>query len=210
MASREIPERMTRRVSSVGEALSFAYFSLLASSMLALRAGFAVRASRVGQQRKVSRSPTGEWKPCTGPFSVSSRPAPRRFGLQRPQKRNQTLSSAGAAEFISFVNRQKKRNQRKTIPRRSSPTHHSFRHFPTRHPWLGRKTAGIHARRPSGVRCAWMRHGNQKRLDYRRAHTDAENRYPDPRTVCTMPSSPLGSSVLRRRRMCTSTVRSST
>ena len=76
--------------------------------------------------------------------------------------------------------------------------------------WLGRRTAGIHARRPSGVRCAWMRHGNQKRLDYRRAHTDAENRYPDPRTVCTIPSSPLGSSVLRNRRMCTSTVRSST
>ena len=178
MASRKIPERTTHRVRFVGKALSFAYFSL-------------------GQQRKVSRSPAGEWKLSTCFPEIKLRP-------------DQTLSSADAAEFISFVNRQKKRNQRKTIPRRSSPTHHSFRHFPTRHPWLGRKTAGIHARRPSGVRCAWMRYGNQKRLDYRRAHTDAENRYPDPRTVCTIPSSPLGSSVLRSRRMCTSTVRSST
>ena len=103
MASRKIPERLTGRVSSVGEALSFGYFSLLASSMLALRAGFAVRASRVGQQRKVTRSPQGERKPC---FSTSSE--------------DQTLSSADAAEFISFAKRQKKRNQRKTLPRRST------------------------------------------------------------------------------------------
>ena len=109
MASRKIPERLTGRVSSVGEALSFAYFSLLASSMLALRAGFAVRASRVGQQRKVSRSPAGEWKLC--------------FCSWPPQptlKQHQTLSSADAAEFISFAKRQKKRNQRKTLPRRST------------------------------------------------------------------------------------------
>ena len=87
MASRKIPERTNGRVSFVGEALSFAYFSL-------------------GQQRKVSRSPAGEWKLC--------------FCSWPPQptlKQHQTLSSAGAAEFISFVNRQKKRNQRKTIPR---------------------------------------------------------------------------------------------
>ncbi len=37
-----------------------------------------------------------------------------------------------------------------------------------------------------------------------------ENRYPEPRTVCTRPSRPDGSSALRSRRMCTSTVRSST
>ena len=37
-----------------------------------------------------------------------------------------------------------------------------------------------------------------------------EKRYPLPRTVCTRPSRRNGSRVLRRRRMCTSTVRSST
>ena len=46
MPSRKIPERTTPRMCSVGEAVSFAYFSL-------------------GQQRKVSRSPTGERKHCT-------------------------------------------------------------------------------------------------------------------------------------------------
>ena len=103
MASRKIPERMTGRVRFVGEAVSFGYFSLLASSMLALRAGCAVRTACVGQQRKVTRSPAGERKLC---FCTSSE--------------DQTLSSADAAEFISFGRPQKKRNQRKTSPRRST------------------------------------------------------------------------------------------
>ena len=38
----------------------------------------------------------------------------------------------------------------------------------------------------------------------------AEKRYPEPRTVCTKRSYPKSSSALRRRRMCTSMVRSST
>ena len=97
--------------------------------MLALRAGCAVRTACVGQQRKVTRSPTGEWKLC---FCTPSE--------------DQTLSSAVAAEFISFDNRQKKRNQRKTIPRHSSPSAHSFRHFPTRHPGsVGKRRASMPA-----------------------------------------------------------------
>src|SRR6185312_7849248 len=43
-----------------------------------------------------------------------------------------------------------------------------------------------------------------------RVHGEVENRWPVPRTVWISPSSPNDSSVLRRRRMCTSTVRSST
>ena len=127
------------------------------------------------------------------------------FAGPRAQRERRSRPEGRASKM-----RVKKSKQKKGPPRRSSPGHSFVPGFSDSPSWLGRKTAGIHARRPSGVRCAWMRHGNQKRLDYRRAHTDAENRYPDPRTVCTMPSSPLGSSVLRRRRMCTSTVRSST
>ena len=43
-----------------------------------------------------------------------------------------------------------------------------------------------------------------------RYSTRVEKRYPAPRTVCTMRSYPNSSSALRRRRMCTSIVRSST
>ena len=100
--------------------------------MLALRAGFAVRAARVGQQRKVTRSPAGEWKLL--------------IWLVCKRKTRSNAFVRYAAEFISFVNRQKKRNQRKTIPRRSSPTRHSFRHFPTRHPGsVGKRRASMPA-----------------------------------------------------------------
>ena len=100
---------------SSGKAISFGYFSL-------------------GQQRKVTRSPAGEWKLC---FCTSSE--------------DQTLSSAVAAEFISFVNRQKKRNQRKTISRRSSPNASLVPGFSDSASCLGRKTPHIHVRRPPGL-----------------------------------------------------------
>ena len=114
MASRKIPEQVNRRICCVGEAFSFGYFSL-------------------GQQRKVTRSPAGERKHCFCSCSP-----------QAMLRRLRTLSSAGAAEFISFGGRQKKRNQRKTSPRHvRSPRRHVQRDFPTRHP------ASVGKRRPS-------------------------------------------------------------
>ena len=57
-----------------------------------------------------------------------------------------------AAGFISFGKRQKKRTKEKRFPDRAHSPSGCARDFPTRHPWLGRKTAGIHARRPTGLR----------------------------------------------------------
>ena len=92
MASRKIPERMTRRICLVGEA---PFFCLL----------------------------------FFGPAKKSESLAARRVkalllsGLSQAElEQDQMLSSADAAEFISFAKRQKKRNQRKTLSRRSSPT----------------------------------------------------------------------------------------
>ena len=92
-----------------------------------------------------------------------------------------------------------KRNgtKEKGQPRRSSPRCHPFRHFPTRHPWLDRKTAGIHARRPPGVRCAARPIGDQERAGARsisdRGRSKAGTRSrcrvtPTPKTGTPIPS----------------------
>ena len=49
-----------------------------------------------------------------------------------------------------------KRNgtKEKRLPDEAHPVSRSFRDFPTRHPWLGRKTPPIHGRRPPGLACA--------------------------------------------------------
>src|SRR5699024_9945063 len=62
------------------------------------------------------------------------------------------------------------------------------------------------------LREAYRESDNGSRGDERQGATltCVENRYPVPRTVWIKPSKPWGSSALRRRRMCTSMVRSST
>ncbi|MCD9005512.1 hypothetical protein LDO31_04520 [Luteimonas sp. XNQY3] len=89
---------------------------------------------------------------CVGPAKEMNPLAARRveaFDLARPpgqksEQQHQMLSSAGAAEFISFGRPQKKRNQRKTSPRHvHSPRRQAQRDFPTRHP------ASVGKRRPS-------------------------------------------------------------
>jgi hypothetical protein len=57
-----------------------------------------------------------------------------------------------AAEFISFDKRQKKRTKEKRFPRQSSPRVSLLSGFFDSPSWLGRKTAHIPVRRPSGLR----------------------------------------------------------
>ena len=88
MASRKIPEQVTCRVSSVGEAVFFG---------------------------SVSFGPAKEMNPLAARRVEALDSARLAEGADRGE--DQTLSSADAAEFISFGRRQKKRNQRKTSPR---------------------------------------------------------------------------------------------
>ena len=69
--------------------------------------------------------------------------------------------------------------------------------------------AGIHAKKSSS---ASLFHDSRSSTGHTpvKIQKRAEKRYPVPRTVCTIRSWPLCSSALRRRRIWTSTVRSST
>jgi len=89
------------------------------------------------------------------------------------QMQNQTLSSANAAEFISFEERHcartahangeagpkgerrrresKKRTKEKRLPRQSTPIAELLSGFFDSPSWLGRKTAHIPVRRPPGL-----------------------------------------------------------
>ena len=91
MASRKIPERVTGRVSSVGKAVFFGSVSF-------------------GPAKEMNPLAARRVEACDFGFC---------FG-HRSEEQDQRLSSAGAAEFISFGRPQKKRNQRKTSPRRSA------------------------------------------------------------------------------------------
>ena len=107
-ASRKIPERMTGRVRSVGEAVFFGSVSLTrVFDARPFGAGFAVRAARVGPAKGMNPLAARRVEACDFGFRLG----------QRSEEQDQRLSSAGAAEFISFGRRQRKRNQRKTSPR---------------------------------------------------------------------------------------------
>jgi hypothetical protein len=67
------------------------------------------------------------------------------------QMQNQTLSSANAAEFISFEERQKKRTKEKCLPRQSNPIAELLSGFFDSPSWLGRKTAHVPVQRPTGL-----------------------------------------------------------
>ncbi|MCA0395543.1 MAG: hypothetical protein LCH70_15755, partial [Proteobacteria bacterium] len=67
--------------------------------------------------------------------------------------------------FISFDKRQKKRTKEKRFPDTANQPSEFLRDFPTCPPWLGRKTAGIHARRPTGLQIDWQLQSMKKRTD---------------------------------------------
>ena len=128
MASRKIPERVTRRMCFVGEAVFFGSVSLTRIfDARPFGAGFAVRTACVG--------PAEEMNPLAARRVEALDFAFLAGGVDTGE--DQMLSSAGAAEFISFGRpprtqcerrsrprrgehrrcESKKRNQRKTSPR---------------------------------------------------------------------------------------------
>ncbi len=151
------------------------------------------------------------------------RPALDRFAV-KSEHQNPTLplASRRAGSFLLLAPRtqcerrrrprrceSKKRNQRKG-PAPTERTRPVVRSGIFRLAILARSENGGHPC-PPPAGCAMCSAASRRSKAGRvPRQTDAENRYPDPRTVCTIPSSALGSSVLRSRRMCTSTVRSST
>ncbi len=114
--------------------LSFGYFSLLATTWLALRAGSAVRAfGAVHQQRKVTRRKA------------------KAFDLPSVSEQDQTRFAL-AGEVLSFAGPKESTQRKRPSPTDRSRSVRCRRHFRTRHPWLGPKTAAIHGGRPTGVR----------------------------------------------------------
>jgi hypothetical protein len=65
------------------------------------------------------------------------------FGSLGPIE-GKSFRSPRASGFISFDERQKKRTKEKRFPRNGTSSRlRQDRDFPTRHPWLGRKTPHI-------------------------------------------------------------------
>ena len=155
MPSRTIPILFQSRAALAGKAVSFGGLFLT---------GCAVRFA-VGQQRKVTRSLVPSGSSCV-----------RLFPYEHDSvSQGQELPSAEADGFISFGKRQKKRTKEKRFPRKGTSSRLTQdRDFPTRHPWLGRKTPHIHVRRPPGleVRAVVCQESDIPSLDLRDSPSD--------------------------------------
>ncbi|WP_242104665.1 hypothetical protein [Lysobacter sp. M2-1] len=73
------------------------------------------------------------------------------FDLPSVSEQDQTRFAL-AGEVLSFAGPKESTQRKRPSPTDRSRSVRCRRHFRTRHPWLGPKTAAIHGGRPTGVR----------------------------------------------------------